>query len=269
MFYKPQHEKLQSLIVCYWFIATEGIPQNTKMLPDGYSDIMLNLGNPYSVSGPDGKKELISGSALFGQRTQYLLLDQPGNVNMIGIRLQPGTEHAFSGLPAKQLVNKHLLLADLNNVKASEKEKLLGNERLDHNAKITIAEELVIDLLNRNKKNELHEKTDEAIKIILKNKGNLSTEELLSQAQISYKQAERYFQKHLGLSPKMYIRVHRFYNAFTQVRAAQKADWINVLHNCGYYDQSHFIKDFRFFSGRSPAKQLSEKETLDEVFGFH
>ena len=113
MFHLPQHPLLQHKIVCYWLIEAEHIPVQTKMLPDGHSDIMLNAGGPYVVVRPDGTRQMVGGSALFGQRTGYLLLDQPGRVSMIGIRLRPGTEYLFTGIPAATFADGILPLEQL------------------------------------------------------------------------------------------------------------------------------------------------------------
>lgn len=267
MFYKPQHEPLNRLIVCYWFISAQAIPEQTKMLPDGYSDIMLNFGQPYFIHTPGGRSEKATGHAFFGQRTNYVLLDQPGAVNMIGIRLRPGSEFVFSGMPGKQLLNQHVALSKVIPDAVSGIELLHENLALPAIEKVPLVDALLLNLL-RHHRAATDEKTDLAVDYILKYKGNVRLEDVLDELQLSYKQAERAFQKHIGLSPKLFIRIHRFYNAFVQVRALEKANWMDVLTACGYYDQAHFIKDFRFFSGVSPAKQLTANDTLDKLFGF-
>lgn len=237
------------------------------MLPDGYSDIMLNFGEPYFIYTPDGRAEKTAGHALFGQRTKYLLLDQPGAVNMIGIRLKPGSEFVFSGMPGKLLLNKHILLNAVIPDAVSGIDLLREQQALPETEKVPLVDALLNNML-RHHGVATDTKTNMAVDYILKHKGNVRVEEMLDQLQMSYKQAERSFQKHIGLSPKLFIRIHRFYNAFVQVRGLEKANWMDVLTTCGYYDQAHFIKDFRFFSGVSPAKQLTANNTLDKLFGF-
>lgn len=267
MFYKPQQPLLSSLIICYWFINANNIPKGTKMLPDGYSDIMLNFGDPYFIQRPSGKTEKIKDHTIFGQRTTHLLLDQSGKVNMIGIRLRPGSEFAFSGMHGKQLLNTNYSLSEIAGKEISTIDGVLKGTKFSMDDKVPLLDEFLCAILRKNNA-ETNKKTDSAVDLILKKKGNISLEEVLKEINLSYKQAERSFQKYIGLSPKLFVRIHRFYNAFVQVRNLKKADWIEVLNNFGYYDQSHFIKDFRFFSGVSPGKQLSENNTLDSLFGF-
>lgn len=267
MFYKPQQPLLSRLVICYWFINANDIPKGTKMLPDGYSDIMLNFGDPYFILRPSGITEKIRDHSIFGQRSTHLLLNQPGNVNMIGIRLKPGSEFAFSGMHGQQLFNANCPLHEIADKEILTVDFMIKKTELSLEEKVSLIDKLLCEMLRKTGA-ETNEKTDLAVDLILKRKGNITLEELLDEVNCTYKQAERFFQKYIGLSPKLFIRIHRFYNAFVQVRNLRKADWIEVLTNFGYYDQSHFIKDFRFFSGVSPGKQLSENNTLDSLFGF-
>lgn len=263
MFHKPVDALLQGLVVCYWFIDADGIPHNTKMLPDGFSDIMINLGEPYHLVWHDGNTQLVEGSVMFGQRTKPLLLQQPGAVRMIGIRLMPGSEYLFSGMKASDLVNNFVPLAAINN-KLTDILQSLTTASTDAD-KIKYTEALLLALLRTDAGVE---KALQATHIIMAAKGDVMVEDVALQVAVSYKQLERLFAKHVGLSPKAFARVHRFYNAFAQVRALQKANWMQVLHNCGYYDQAHFIKDFSYFSGITPTKQFTAKDTIDDFFGF-
>ena len=263
MFHKPSHTLLQGLVVCYWFIDADAIPYNTKMLPDGFSDIMINLGEPYHLVWHDGNTQLVEDSVMFGQRTKPLLLQQPGVVRMIGIRIVPGSEYLFSGMKASDLVNSFVSLTDINGNIADALQAL--STTTNDADKIKYTEALLLALLRTDAGAE---KALQATHIIMAAKGDVVVEDVALQVAVSYKQLERLFAKHVGISPKAFARVHRFYSAFAQVRALQKANWMQVLHNCGYYDQAHFIKDFSYFSGITPTKQFTAKDTIDDFFGF-
>jgi len=267
LFHKPIHNLLKPHIVCYWFIQTKGIPVDTKMLPDGYSDIMINLGDPYEIVAMNGKANLINDSVFVGQRTGSLILRQPGTVNMIGIRLQPGSEFLLTGKQASTFVNEIVSLQEIN---CDESRQLLNDLKkggLSDKEKLSLVEKV---LLAQIKNTSVHTQKvlKRAVVMIMDRRGNMQVNELLKSCGLEYKQAERLFRKHVGLTPKMFAKVNRFYFAFTKVRTLSEADWLSVLHDCGYYDQSHFIRDFSFFSGLSPKRQLLSRRTLDDFFGF-
>lgn len=69
---------------------------------------------------------------------------------------------------------------------------------------------------------------------------------------LNYKWLERNFKKHLGMSPQNYILVRRFLSAYLDLDALASKELLQVAVDNGYYDDNHFIKDFRRFSGMPP-----------------
>lgn len=65
------------------------------------------------------------------------------------------------------------------------------------------------------------------------------------------------FKEEVGLTPKLFCRVRRFQKAIRRVYRGETVDWADVALACGYFDQAHFIKDFRAFSGLTPAAYLA------------
>jgi AraC-like DNA-binding protein len=70
----------------------------------------------------------------------------------------------------------------------------------------------------------------------------------------------------VGLTPKLFCRVRRFQKVLRGVAHGRRADWAAVAADCGYFDQAHFIHDFRAFSGLSPTAYLTQRtEHLNHV----
>ncbi len=71
------------------------------------------------------------------------------------------------------------------------------------------------------------------------------------------------FSQHVGLTPKLFCRVQRFQqvlrNVFSTAGADSVIDWPQIALACGYFDQSHFIHDFRAFSGINPTTYVANK----------
>jgi transcriptional regulator GlxA family with amidase domain len=74
---------------------------------------------------------------------------------------------------------------------------------------------------------------------------------------LSQRQFIHVFNAHVGLTPKLFCRVLRFKHAREFVDQAGAPDWRQVALACGYYDQSHLIRDFQMFSGLSPTAYLA------------
>ena len=76
---------------------------------------------------------------------------------------------------------------------------------------------------------------------------------------------ERLFYTEVGLSPKTFIRITRFQEVFKKIRQQGVKDLTGLAYEYGYYDQSHFIRDFQAFSGVNPRKFFSEKNFIAEM----
>ncbi len=75
------------------------------------------------------------------------------------------------------------------------------------------------------------------------------------------------FKKYIGITPKQYQRILRFNDVFAQMQGDQFLSWSDIAHLCGYSDQSHFIREFRHFSGFNPETFL-KKEFDEEASNF-
>jgi len=97
--------------------------------------------------------------------------------------------------------------------------------------------------------------------------GNVNLDWLTSQACMSVKTLERHFSEKIGHTPKYFSRIIRFKNAFQLLdNSARQPDIIKIVEDCGYTDQSHLIKEFRHFSGRTPKFYYTSQEVLSPFF---
>ncbi|MEM7552044.1 MAG: AraC family transcriptional regulator [Bacteroidota bacterium] len=72
------------------------------------------------------------------------------------------------------------------------------------------------------------------------------------------------FKKYAGLTPKYYQRILRFNEIFQQMKTEQSVSWAQIAYQCGFSDQSHFIKEFKHFSGFNPEKFIQQNYNPDE-----
>ncbi len=72
------------------------------------------------------------------------------------------------------------------------------------------------------------------------------------------------FKKYIGLTPKHYQRIVRFNDILQHIQQQQNIAWSDVANQCGFSDQSHFIKEFKHFSGFNPKDFIDEQLNMDE-----
>ena len=77
-------------------------------------------------------------------------------------------------------------------------------------------------------------------------------DEICRELRVSGRQLRRVFQEQVGMSPKYYLRIIRLHKAVALVMTADTIDFQQIIHECGYYDQSHFAKDIKLFTGKKP-----------------
>jgi methylphosphotriester-DNA--protein-cysteine methyltransferase len=126
--------------------------------------------------------------------------------------------------------------------------------------KVKILERFVLSEYNRRK--PVPDFIDEAANLIVEKNGMLHINHLLENIYMSRRNFERRFFKKVGLSPKYYARLRRIGYVMNQVAGKKRVDWAKLFLECEFYDQSHFIKDFIEFTGRTPQQYLDENVEL-------
>jgi AraC-like DNA-binding protein len=85
----------------------------------------------------------------------------------------------------------------------------------------------------------------------------VSVEALVTLSGLGKRQLQRLFNEYVGVSPKWVINRYRLHEAMAQLQSGQPVIWTELALALGYFDQSHFIRDFRRLLGRTPAEYAS------------
>jgi AraC-like DNA-binding protein len=104
-----------------------------------------------------------------------------------------------------------------------------------------------------------------SLDLIFSSAGACSVSDLAATAGVGTRQLELFYKKFVGLSPKFYARVVRFSKIFLLIQE-DKPNWAEIAHLSGYFDQAHFIKNFKAFTGEEPSRYGFDKEDLANFF---
>jgi AraC-like DNA-binding protein len=142
---------------------------------------------------------------------------------------------------------------------------LLGNEMNEVNDQLQeaisfaqikiIVESFLLKHLTRLKQSS---PIDQALILLIKERGLIKIDQLASHSCLSIRQFERVFQQRIGLPPKHFSRLVRFAQAWIIKEQHPGISWIKIAHECGYFDQMHLIRDFKEFAGINPSVIESE-----------
>jgi AraC-like DNA-binding protein len=180
---------------------------------------------------------------------------------MFSLKFQPWTLRKLFEIKISDYTNKVLLLETEKNPILSAIKKLAIQPIL-FDEKVQAIENLLLKTLNLKKEASNGER---AIQLILRENGAINLQDLYNKTGISERSLERYFKEYIGLSPKFYCRIIRFSYIFSLVNQGT-INWSDVSFHAGFYDQSHFIKNFKEFTGEEPSRYGFTEETLANFF---
>jgi AraC-like DNA-binding protein len=211
---------------------------NYRVVADGCIDIFFELHNP--------KENFIMGFCK--KYTEFAL---ENNFNYVGIRFLPTMFPQLFKINAADLSNR---FENLGTVLPGTSNFIADNF---HEAQLPSEMNLILDnyFLQLIAKVEMNEdpRLYNAIAIILNNHGVLNIEKDLYTG-ISPRQLRRLFEFYIGDTAKTFSKVVRFQNILKAKPSAQSLRQNKLFFNNGYYDQAHFIKEFRNFYGVTPSK---------------
>jgi AraC-like DNA-binding protein len=175
-----------------------------------------------------------------------------GSSTTVQVIFKPHALKTLLGIDASQLTNRW---ADLHEFGAPDLEGQLieANNEQEH---LTFLTSFLVAKLKQAKARDLL--VEESIRIIHNRIPSIHVKDVLDSLNISERQFERRFTQTVGLSPQAYIRVKRFNEAIRLIKTRQFERLTDVACALNFSDQSHFIRDFKAFSGMTP-KGLSQK----------
>lgn len=261
----PSHP-LKPFIKCFWVLENSAESGNRKLqrvLPDACPELIIHYGNRFRIrSGRKIKQQPYA--FLFGPITSYIEIGPSGNTGMIAARFYPGALSAFLSFPVKQLTDRYVPLPAVFGAEARVLEKSLRAHSSFHEQMLVLLEGFLLSRLSQQaftpvlKQATLRQITDQqqAVKI----------EALSRQLNMGRRHLERKFNEQVGMTPRLFLRIVRFQNIFRIIGNKRVKSLTDLTYRAGYFDQSHFSRDFKTFTGMSPKDYFKEDAALTKLF---
>lgn len=235
-----------------------------RRLPDGTLDIQFNFGDAIHISRDSINFSKIPEVAITGLFPDRSFLRYSGDVNLTGVVFQPGCAHLFVNDALEQFrectddaalifgSSVYSIYDELQNIPCDkEKHGLLENFLNGH--------------LKKNNDEFYTCKILESIRLINVMKGNLNINELHRKHYMSEKNFRRKFNELVGLSPKKYATIIRI-KSFSKLFESSGKTYSDILFDLGYFDQSHFNKEFQKIAGTNPNTFFNQPNKLSGKF---
>jgi len=234
--YSPS-PRLNPFVASYWSLQVSEIkePENYRVLPDGCIDLLFD-----NISRPSG--------VIVGSMTKSVSVTLQPNARYFGVRFRPGGASSFLNISLKEIADTQLKLEDVWRNAYSEFSDVMDNKQVKRQI------ETVENLLEKQLSNNAigNRKVQAAIALLNAHDGNYSVNMLSKTLEISRQHLNRIFTEAVGLNLKMFSRIVRLQAALKCARRAPVNDWALFALENGYYDQAHFISDFKDLTGVTP-----------------
>lgn len=186
---------------------------------------------------------------IIGQPTALQNVQISHEYFMFYIRFQPGSLFKLFSIPMSIFTDQQLDATAILGREIIELYEQLGS-CFTYEAMIGIVENYFLKKITCLKNNS--QPVDNIGKIILRNPQAFNLEKTAKEACLSYRQFEKRFEQLVGITPKYYARISRFYQAFLLKEDNPTLDWLSIAIRTGYNDYQHLVKDFKEFSGSTP-----------------
>ncbi|MDD4529421.1 MAG: helix-turn-helix transcriptional regulator [Bacteroidales bacterium] len=269
---------LEPFIKYYWILDYESsVVEPIRVIPYGCVQFTFYLGERINSFGSNNDSSYKDQAVVTGQISSFFDVVPQGKIRLITIVFKPFGAKPFFDFPIFEIQNNIIPIKDINNKEWLDLENRLG-DCVDNKSIVSCLEN---NLLKKLEKNTLfnsyssinNERIMLAINRIDDSKGTINIKGLSSLACLSDKQFNRIFADYVGMNPKNFLRIIRYQSFLlklqnSNIKATKAVDFLDLVYDCGYYDQSHLINNFKEFTGYTPKEYIKLFSPCSEYFSM-
>ena len=234
-----------------------------RIIPTGLTELLLYFTPRPKVLTVN--KYLSDNAALYGHQNDFYDIELTGKLSVFSIVFQPQGLMSFFKFPLHEIFNQNVPLRHLIGQTGRDLEEKMGEES-DFQQRVSIAESYLLQLLKTNYADFEFRRINHIVELITKTCGKINIGQLSSEACLCRKQFERIFAEHIGVNPKKYLKIIRFQFVLFQKQQNVAMNMLDLSYMSGYYDQSHFINEFKSMCGLTPKQYFTENEACSDFF---
>ena len=211
-------------------------PRRVETLPHPSVHIVFETGRPAEIGGVH-----------LGRFSRELC----GLGRVFGIKFRPGGFYPFLGQAMTQMTGRVLPLTEVFGPESAKLTDQIMAMDADE-ARIELAEAFLCDRLPA--ADPIIEQVIAMVDTIVADPGLTKVDDLVERFGLSKRNLQRVFRDYVGIAPKWMIQRYRLHEALEQLTQSTPPDWSQLALSLGYFDQAHFIKDFRAVVGTTPKR---------------
>jgi AraC-like DNA-binding protein len=257
--------ELEPFIKCYWTLdlPPEEYPEKQTIVPDGCMEMIFHYGDHYFQYLDNKRKIQQPKCFVFGQITNTLEIEPSGITGIFSVRFHPNGFLPFTTIPLEEMHNRAVPLDEIFGKEALMLEKEILESK-DTFKRIETIEKFLLEKLQT--PDLSYRIAKDCVEILIQSSGQLRVDELSEQLQLNRRNLERKFSNAIGLSPKQLSKIIRLQTTLKMMDSQNFTNLTDLAYQNGYFDQAHFIKDFREFTGLSPKQFYASNLRMTTLF---
>lgn len=224
-----------------------------RILPSGMMEITFNLNDvPFRVYYDKNSTtpHVVDGAMTVGAHSKPFIVETAQPLSLLSVVLKHGGALRLFGVAGHEMQNNYLPLDMLWGAQGRNLYDQLRAAPTTYE-RMRLLERALLSRLRR--ASEPHPAVQYALKRFSDVPQGHTIKDVVDSLALSSTRFIQVFREDVGLTPKQFCRVRRFHYAVRLMATNPSMRWVDVALTCGYYDQSHFNKDFRHFSGITPS----------------
>lgn len=189
-----------------------------------------------------------------GKSTSVRVVQDHGWV--IGIKFKPGGFYPFLGAPVSSLTDHSAALEEVFGIESRGQERFILSARDDQSMVKRVEAFLAERLPEKDPNVSL---VHEMVMAFRDDRSVIRVEDAVRLTGMNKRAMQRLFDRYVGVSPKSVIKRYRLHEAAMRIDQGEVSDWLDLSTELGYYDHSHFIRDFKSVVGMSPEEYRQNK----------
>lgn len=244
----------------YWILRIDSMYAGERVIPTGYLQLIFHKGDRMFSSAESG---LQPRSFVGGQSMGFSDLISSGKTHMIVAAFHPAGARPFFNIPLDKFFGMNISVDEIED---------RGYNDLGEKLQETGDDSACIDLIEKHLISRLYSANVYNLQRIgaaveLAHRQNEINMDLMAGAScLSKKQFNRIFSEYVGVNPKKFLRVVRFQRALHLWQNNLHIELAQLACDCGFYDQSHMIREFKTLSGYTPTEYLAACAPHSDLF---
>jgi AraC-like DNA-binding protein len=249
----PPSDALRPYVKYYWVCTTDEDVSKEAMYPSGYVELCIDISNGNTVRHIGNRSEKMPSLEVLGHLTIPTSATVAKDSTTLVTRFYPHASSLFFPNHISTFTNGSI---DLYDILGGESIDLYNRlmEQSSISQKTNVLETFLIQQLSKSKRDPAKLKLIECICLDACTEGeHFNIETVASRYRFSERYIQKLFLDWVGITPKNFFSVQRFNRSLELIQSSDSS-LTSIAYQCGYYDQAHFIKEFKSYTGVTPSQ---------------